>query len=242
MDELEAFLGYAARFDENDNRVHLKIVHTLGVLGNIRAICAMEHIPANIAAAAEKTAVFHDVGRFEQLRRYNTFFDARSVDHAMLSADITEQMGWLDDDEFKGEIIEAIRRHNRLDDRPKDETAALLYDLVRDADKLDILRVFACDDVHDVTGSTEEEARKSMVSPAVKNDVLSGRCVDKRHRSSPIDIWMTYLGFLNDFHFESSKTICLKTGFWKKRIDEGEFADESVRELAAFLEKSIKSE
>lgn len=29
-------------------------------------------------------AVYHDIGRFEQLKRYHTFLDYKSIDHAQL--------------------------------------------------------------------------------------------------------------------------------------------------------------
>ena len=36
---------------------------------------------------AHLCAVYHDIGRFEQLRRYDTFLDHLSVDHAQLGCE-----------------------------------------------------------------------------------------------------------------------------------------------------------
>lgn len=235
MNAINEFLTYARSYDTSDGRVRLKIIHTLGVLGNMRALCLLEHIEGDLKTAAETAAVFHDVGRFEQLRRYDTFFDSQSVDHAALSAQIVRENGWLEHSPYEKEILTAIECHNRLDDRPHNPTAALLYDLVRDADKLDILRVFAVDDVRDMTSYDSRDMKQSFASDAVLKDLYAGRPVDKRHRQTPIDIWLTYLGFLNDLHFDSARKLCECTGFWKKRFEESRFEDPRIMELVKFM-------
>lgn len=235
MNAIRQFEDYVRHYDVSDGRVRLKIIHTLGVLGYTRALCQLEHIEGDLRTAAETAAVFHDVGRFEQLRQYDTFFDSKSVDHAALSAQIVREKDWLKGQPYKEEILTAIERHNRLDDRPEDGSAAILYDLVRDADKLDILRVFAVDDVKDMTSYTIEEIARSFSAPAVRNDLLAGHSVDKTHRQSPVDIWLTYLGFLNDFHFDGARKLCKATGFWRRRFDETTFSDPHIGELVKIM-------
>ena len=55
------------------------------------------------------TGLLHDVGRFEQLRRYGTFIDAQSIDHAEFGADRLFRQGKIRDyveDASEDELLE----------------------------------------------------------------------------------------------------------------------------------------
>lgn len=41
--------------------------------------------------------ILHDIGRFEQLRRYQTFFDYRSMDHAKYGVHVLFEEGHIKD-------------------------------------------------------------------------------------------------------------------------------------------------
>ena len=48
------------------------------------------------AGLALLCALFHDIGRFEQLKQYDTFLDHKSVDHASLSCRVLRENHVLD--------------------------------------------------------------------------------------------------------------------------------------------------
>ncbi|MBO5939770.1 MAG: HD domain-containing protein, partial [Kiritimatiellae bacterium] len=66
----------------------LKLHHTDMVVANAKAIIEGEGMDAETAEVCELAALLHDTGRYEQLRRYNTFRDSDSIDHAVFSYDI----------------------------------------------------------------------------------------------------------------------------------------------------------
>lgn len=92
------------------------------------------------------SGILHDVGRFEQLRRYNTFIDAQSVSHAALSVSVLFDEGrirdYLDDTNADTLLRAAVEWHSafRLPDS-LDERTQRFCQILRDADKIDILRV-----------------------------------------------------------------------------------------------------
>lgn len=145
----EWFGRYCATFyssDENDQRnILLKVEHTRNVCSNMAAIFTEEGEGEEAAATAEAIALFHDVGRFEQYRRYRTFRDSDSVDHALLGVEVLTEHRVLDtlDPAERMTICQAVRLHNVFA-----VPAQLSPDVVpfvrfiRDADKLDIWRVF----------------------------------------------------------------------------------------------------
>lgn len=124
--------------------MQLKREHTAFVLSNARAIAAGEGFDAKTAVVCEAAALLHDTGRYEQLKRYNTFRDADSIDHAVFSHSIVREKGWLADVEpmERDAILNAVLYHNRRDlPEGMDPLTAAASKTVRDADKLDIFRV-----------------------------------------------------------------------------------------------------
>ncbi|MEW6713578.1 MAG: HD domain-containing protein [Nitrospirota bacterium] len=145
----EWFSDYTGSFfgdDEGDNRnLRLKAEHTQNVCSNIKEIAVSLPLSFKKVILAETIALFHDVGRFSQYIKYKTFQDNKSVNHGLLGARILEEKAVLKNlaDAEKHLIINSVKFHNvfQMPDL-KDEELTLFLKLVRDADKLDILRVF----------------------------------------------------------------------------------------------------
>lgn len=143
------FSDYAASFfgdNEDDNRnLQLKAEHTQNVCANIKEIAESLPLPSEKVILAETIALFHDVGRFSQYIKYRTFQDDKSVNHGLLGARILEEKNVLKNlaENAKHLIMSAVKFHNvfQMPDL-KDEELILFLKLIRDADKLDILRVF----------------------------------------------------------------------------------------------------
>ena len=87
---VDTFRGADGRLPE---MMQLKRTHTAFVVRNAEEIAKGEGFCARDRAAALAAALLHDTGRYEQLRRYDTFRDADSVDHAVFSHDIVKERG-----------------------------------------------------------------------------------------------------------------------------------------------------
>jgi hypothetical protein len=94
---------------------------------------------------AETMALFHDIGRFKQYTVYGTFKDVDSENHALLGLRELVTHNVLDvctKDEKKW-ITKAIANHNAYTIPEKENEKSLFFiRLLRDADKLDIWKVF----------------------------------------------------------------------------------------------------
>ena len=146
--------GYVDEYRTPDgslpSMMRLKRIHTGFVVKNAELIADGEKFDAETRAetreAALAAALLHDTGRYEQLKLYNTFRDADSVDHAVFSHDIVKEKGWLDalvpDVRKRDAILNAVLYHNRRDiPEGLDKLTEACSHTVRDADKLDIFRV-----------------------------------------------------------------------------------------------------
>ena len=129
-----------------DSALVLKIEHTERVCNNICHLGRSLDLTDGHMRIAEAIGLFHDIGRFVQYRRYRTFNDRKSANHAALGVDVLNETSVLDSlfiDE-KATIIEAVRFHNAPalpGNKPQESTVFMR--LIRDADKLDIWKVFA---------------------------------------------------------------------------------------------------
>lgn len=124
----------------------LKETHTFRVCAAIERIASGLGLSENDLRLASVTALFHDIGRFPQYQKYRTFRDPDSDNHAKLSLWELKRHRVLDALNFtEHRIISlAILFHNRLHVPENLDAKTLLHcQLIRDADKVDILRVMS---------------------------------------------------------------------------------------------------
>ncbi len=131
---------------EDSRNIDLKVRHTSFVCENIVEIAKKEHLADNDLMMAETAALFHDLGRFLQYSRYKTFRDSISVNHGRLGAEILDKKNILEHLPLHERqlIINTVRFHNAFDvPSYEDRQKVLFLRLIRDADKLDIWRIFS---------------------------------------------------------------------------------------------------
>jgi hypothetical protein len=150
LDELHSwFDGYVEPFlatdDEGEKNIRLKIVHTRKVCEAMEQLADGEKLSENESRIAAAAALLHDVGRFPQYRRWRTFLDSDSDNHARLAIDVIRNENLLAGFDPAEVILieEAVRFHNMLTPPSCIQSPTRRYiNLIRDADKLDIWRVF----------------------------------------------------------------------------------------------------
>lgn len=149
------FLDYVEGFRDVPDAapLRLKVEHTFRVVEHAERI--VDALPedeterawsedAEACRAAVLAALYHDCGRFPQFRRYRTFLDAKSVNHAVLSFQTMRNGCFLREESARVRRLAqcAVLLHNRYALSPMLEPAArFVTDVVRDSDKLDIFRV-----------------------------------------------------------------------------------------------------
>jgi len=143
------FSGYCASFlmpDAEDQRnLTLKEEHTRHVCENMLRITRDLSLSSGETVLAETIALFHDVGRFPQYHEFKTFRDSISVNHAALGTKVLLENKVLKNISRREQkiITDAVTLHNVFVlPEALDEDTLLYAKLVRDADKLDIWRVF----------------------------------------------------------------------------------------------------
>jgi len=142
------FKQHVLTFREEDplhqRSLDMKEEHTFRVCTAIVHIASALGLSTNDIRIATVTALFHDIGRFPQYQKYRTFRDPDSDNHAKLSLwELNRHRVLHSLDLNKRRLISrAIIFHNRLRLPDMLDPQTLLHcRLIRDADKVDILRV-----------------------------------------------------------------------------------------------------
>ncbi len=130
--------------------IELKQIHIEKVTEEISWLGTMLGMNKEQIRFAEIIALLHDIGRFEQYDRYETFADAESENHSEIAVRIIRTKDILNDivPQLHEVIISSILNHN-IPVIP--DSVSPLVDfysrLLRDADKLDIWRITIENDI-----------------------------------------------------------------------------------------------
>lgn len=215
------YSGYVDSFREGGSlppMMELKRVHTDCVVKNARDIAVGEGFSEDVTDVCVAAALLHDTGRYEQIRKYGTFRDSDSVDHAVLSHDIVAEKGWLDGVPHSDAILRAVLYHNRRDlpDGLDPITLAAAH-CVRDADKLDIFRVLehqlATTDWRNDSEAFWNLPVMAQPSPEVVAAVRDGRPVDYQHIRTLADFVLVQVGWMRaGLQFATSRRLAAERG------------------------------
>ena len=137
----QEFESYLNGYDRENDRIKLKIIHTYGVVKQAEELAGRMHLSAEDNDLARLIALLHDIGRFEQLKRYDSF-EPGTMDHAAYGVKVLFDEGmirrFLPDDKWDSIIYTAIAHHSDYELPEISDPQTLLHaKLIRDEDKLD---------------------------------------------------------------------------------------------------------
>ena len=222
---------FARRFppeSEHAEHLHLKWEHSLKVLDNAEGILAATDLPeaftSELVRAAQLAALYHDVARFEQYVAYQTFRDAESANHGAWGAKILKRSPAFlagESPHMAGLVRAGVNMHNRFAipaGVPRD--FRLVTQVVRDADKIDILRV--------ISGYVRPGGKRSHVvtwklvdapdswTPSLYEAVLAGRLGISSQMRYLNDFLLLLCSWVYDLNFPASRGIMRAQGHMDK--------------------------
>ena len=223
-----AFYDYISRYDPDNPMIRHKVEHTLRVAGNCERIAASLCMDDDDAAFAWFLGLLHDIGRFEQVRRYGTFVDSVSVDHAEFGADLLFKDDLIHEFPVQGltsgrlALLEtAIRLHNKLTlPGDQDEETRRFCNLIRDADKADIFRVVTELSFEQRAGTSKGLLQETEGScDAVMECVLQHRCVPRDIRKTRFDVCISHCCMAFELVYPESRKIVREQGYLSRLVD-----------------------
>lgn len=247
---LNAFAEYVRNYDPSDGKIKLKIDHTYRVAGLCRRIAESLGLTGTDVDTAWLMGMLHDIGRFEQIRRYGTFNDAQSVNHADFGADLLFREGLIDkfacgymqtDD---GLLELAIRQHNKYRIKEGLGGRELMFcNILRDADKIDILKVNVDVPLEIIYDVTTQELRNSVITKEVLDSFYRRETVLKSIRRSAVDNVVGHISLLFELVYPVSLKIARQQGYIFKMLDFGcdvEATRKQFDDMRAYVVKFIE--
>ena len=179
----EEFDKYVSNYDFSNSKVERKYNHSYRVMELSRKYAKILGFNDYEVEVATIIGLLHDIGRFEQIKQFDTFNDSISFDHASYGVKVLFEEGliknfWNNIDDY--EVIRfAIENHNKFEIAKTNNDRALMHaKLIRDTDKLDIMNIFGnlneidlkvCDDEISSEVKKEFMNHQSVLSKNIKN-------------------------------------------------------------------------
>lgn len=239
---LSAFAEYVERYNAEDPKVKLKIDHTYRVAGFCQRIAQSLELSREETDLAWLCGMLHDVGRFEQLRNYGTFIDAQSIDHAMYGAEILFDQGRIRDyveddseDDFLRKVVSCHSTYRIPEDY--DEKTVLFANILRDADKVDILRVNVETPLEDIYNVSTEVLRSEPVTPRVLQAFQEEHTVLRSLKRTAVDNVVGHISLVYELVFPISLCMVVEQGYLDQLMDFQSENPDTRRDFAAIRRK-----
>lgn len=267
---IKAFQKYTEHYNPEDGKIKLKIDHTY----RVAALC--ERIAKSLGMSEEDVdlawlcGMLHDIGRFEQIRNFQTFKDADSIDHAhygvwvlfgtdkimeffaskdgqdkeelkkelhLFETSGSVECAWtaegridrfLEDDfsvepfvrDWSRIVATAIWNHSayRIEEGLDNMTEQFCH-ILRDADKIDILKVnhdIPMEVIYDVP---EEVLKEEVVTEEVMEQYRKQHAILRSAKKTCVDHIVGHIALAFELIFDESVRIVKEQGYLERLFD-----------------------
>ena len=240
----KVYKEYASNYNIDIPRIRLKYEHILRVMENSGYIARELKLTEEEINLAMLIGIFHDIGRFEQVRLYDTFSDKDTgLDHAAYSVKVLYEDGliekFIDTHEYDEIIKKAVFYHNKkeIGADVTDDKELLFCKIIRDADKLDIYKVINEEEMKDVFWYKEFSNLK--MNPKLMEDFENLKLISYKDIANNADQIFAFYNYVLDFNYVASLKNIRQNKYlekFTKRIEET-FKDEEIIQNANKLLK-----
>lgn len=210
---IDEFINYVSNYDLNNIKIKLKYDHSIRVMNLMMKYAKELGFASYEVELASVIGLLHDIGRFEQLKEYDSFNDKETIDHATLGVKLLFEDNlikkfWSNKDDY--ELIKfAIKNHNKLNIEKCNNEKFLKYaKLIRDTDKIDILYVYG------VSDELKVRSENISISKPILNCIKDNKTVSYdliNNKNDELSISFSYI-------FDINYDICLKEFLYNLNI------------------------
>ena len=166
---VEEFEKYVNNYDFTKEKIILKKNHSIRVMNLCIKYAKKLGFNDEDVSLTKVIGLLHDIGRFEQLKEFNSFDDS-NIDHADLGVKILFEEGliknfWSNKEDY--ELIEfAIKNHNKMKiEETTNERYLKFAKLIRDIDKMDIIYLLG------YLSELDTKPSNDLINPKIINSI-----------------------------------------------------------------------
>ena len=239
----EVFKNYVQNYDPNDEKVKLKIAHIERTSAVAKETAQYLKLTEEDILLAELIGLLHDIGRFEQIKRYHTFVDKISVNHGEFGVKILFNDGlitkFIKDRKYDEIIKKAILNHNRGKiEEGLNEKELLHSKIIRDSDKTDIFYTLTFGDVKAIW--EKEDFSEDKISEEIYREFMEDKAINYKNRITSADILVSHFAYVYDFNFNYGLKLIYNNGYIDKLFNRFRFKDQEVNKQYIEIYKTAK--
>lgn len=228
------FIKYTNNYDTNNSNITRKIHHSLRVMEYSKRIAENLNLTEEQISLATLIGLLHDIARFEQWKRYETYNDKTSIDHGDLAVEILEENNFIrnfvETDEYDKIIKVAIKNHNKYKIEGLSGEEYLQAKIIKDADKLDIFYQVATQYFKDVN-----LVEKQDISEDFFEEFKKEQCVHKRANQTDLDEIVLIVSFIYDIYFDYSLKIIKDEKYIEQIFKQFNIKKQDVKEKIDYI-------
>ena len=243
----EFYKQYISNYNPEEPRIALKVAHIYRTAEKAKWLVEKLKLNEEDVVLAELIGLLHDIGRFEQVRMYNTFLDKISINHGEHGIKVLFEdnliRNFIVDSEHDEIIRKAVINHNRdIIEENCSERELLHCKIIRDADKLDIFDVILTDPLD--AAYPLDRYPKEGISKEIKEGFIENHRIDYSKIKSCVDVLVAQIAYIFDINYLFSLEKIKEENYLQRIIERFDTKDEetinNLKELKDIAEKYIQ--
>lgn len=242
----QLYKEYINKFNPEEPRIALKVAHIYRTANKAKWIAEKLGLNEEDIVLAELIGLLHDIGRFEQVRKYNSFLDKISINHGEYGVKVLFEDNlitkFIEDRSYDEIIRKAVLNHNR--DRIEEgcnDRELLHCKIIRDADKLDIFNVILTDPLE--AAYPLDRYPKEGISSKIKEGFIENHRIDYSNIKTCVDLLAGQIAYVFDINYKYSLEKIVEEDYLEKLIKRFDSKDEQtikdLNELKDIAQKYI---
>lgn len=239
---MKFFEEYLSNYDMLDPDINYKYYHSYRVMNVMELLATKLKLSKKDIYLAKIIGLYHDIGRFEQDKLYNSFKDDK-MDHGLYGVKILKEnkvLSQLDIDSQDYETIyQAIANHNKFTiEKNLKEREQFFSKLIRDADKLDILYSLGEPKI-----KKELRQDESKISHTIEKCFFNNIPGNIKDIKSKNDSLIINFGYIYDINFKETLKIIKEENYYDKifeRINHKDIFIPYINHTNKYIEERMK--
>lgn len=229
----KVFKEYIKNYNPEDEQIKIKIAHIERTAIVAKKLAESLGLNKEDIELAELIGLLHDIGRFEQIKRYHTMVDRDSINHGEFGVHIlfNENLiyDFIDDRQYDSIIKVAILNHNRNKIEEGLTKRELLHSkIIRDSDKTDIFYILTFGDNKAIYGSDDISDQK--ITDEIYREFVEDKSIQYKYRETGADILVSHFAYIYDFNYKYGLKVINENDYLEKLYERYNFSDPGTDE------------
>ena len=245
--------AYISEFSSEDSEILINInlikEHASRVEENMMELATTIDLEESDLFLLKISAFMHDIGRLEQLVKYGTYVDDEESNHIQIGLNVIEEHEVLSvlNEREQQLIVDCVKNYdvNKLPHIEDDQFLTLIY-LLRDADRIDVLRVVSEYYTHKKThpnGRLDMDLKDTPgISKKIYKAIMNDKVANRDDAQNLNDLKLSQMSWIFDMNNKKSFKMISEGGYVKSIFETLPKSDDVIdmyRNIKIFMENEL---